>query len=375
MTGTAVEQHFEAATRSARTHAEATESSRRLDARVVEALKASGSFRLFVPTQYGGIGLGVLDILKHLRDLSAADGAAGWCAAIASTTSHVAGSVDRAWAEAIFRNPAGVTGGAFAPTGTATRTPDGDLLVNGKWAWGSGSQHCDWLCGGTKDPDGVFRIVFFPAGEANIIDTWQSSGLRGTGSHDFEVAALRVPEGCWSLPVGANVQVDDPLARMPMYTLFAGSIASVMLGIARRAIDEISELALTKRPTGSSKSLIEASSTHVDVGKAEGLWRSATAWLDDEVGQAWTSVVAGDRVSVSRRASVRAAASHASTSARQATDLAYDLGGGTSVYATSPLQRCFRDVHTASAHIMVHMRNTETFGRQLLGQPIETSML
>ncbi len=375
MTTSAVVANFAAASLAAQTNAEATEAARRLDANVVEALKAAGSFRLFVPKVYGGLGLSVPDIIAHLSELSRADGAAGWCAAIASTTSHVAGSIDPAWAREIFSNHNGVTGGAFAPTGKATVTPDGHLLVDGKWAWGSGSQHCDWLCGGTKDADGTFRIVFFPAQQATIFDTWYSSGLRGTGSHDFEVSGLRVPDGCWSLPVGSKVQVDDPLARMPMYTLFAASIASVMLGISRRAIDELSELATTKRPTGSSKSLSESSSTHVDLGRAEGLWRSASAWLNDEVGLAWESVLAGNRVTTARRASVRAAATHASSSARQATDLAYDLGGGTSVYASSPLQRCFRDVHTASAHIMVHSRNTETFGRHLLGLPIDTAML
>jgi indole-3-acetate monooxygenase len=162
---------------------------------------------------------------------------------------------------------------------------------------------------------------------------------------------------------------------MPMYTLFAGCIASVMLGIARRALNEVVELAASKRPTGSSKGLAESSMTQVDLGKAEGMWRSASAWLNDEMNGAWETVLAGDRVAIDRRAAVRAAATHASVAARQATDLAYDLGGGSSVYSRSPLQRCFRDVHTASAHIMVNPRNTETFGRSLLGLTVDAAML
>ncbi len=359
----------------AQLHSDSTESGRRLDADVVEAMRLAGSFRLFVPNVYGGPGLSVPDALREIVELSRADGAAGWCAAIASTTSHVAGSIDPEWAKVMFGDPRSVTGGGFAPNGKAVVNADGTLAVTGKWAWGSGSQHCNWICGGTLDAENVFRIAFFDAADVTIHDTWFSSGLRGTGSHDFEVANVTVPKGRWSLPVGGRAQVDDPIARTPMFSLFAGGIASVMLGIARRAIDEAIVLAEVKRPAHSSKTLIESPMTHVEIGKAESLWRSASAWLDDEMGAVWETVCAGDRVSTERRAAVRAAATHASVSARQATDIAYDLGGGSSVYSTSPLQRCFRDVHTASAHVMVNTRNTETFGRTLLGLPVDAAML
>ena len=102
---------------------------------------------------------------------------------------------------------------------------------------------------------------------------------------------------------------------------------------------------------------------------------SARAWLRDETAAAWELVQAGSRVPTDLRVRIRAAATHASVSARQATDIAYDLAGGTAVYSKSPLQRCFRDVHTASAHIMVTSRNFETYGRHRLGLPIDTSML
>jgi indole-3-acetate monooxygenase len=365
---------LDAACLAASDQADETEAGRRLAPGVVDAMRSAGSFRLFVPQVYGGPGVTVPQALNDIMALSAADGAAGWCAAIASTTSHVAGSIDPHWAREIFSNPASISGGAFAPTGQGVMTPDG-LRVSGRWAWGSGSQHCDWLCAGTLDADLNFRIAFFPASDATILDTWQSSGLRGTGSHDFELHDILVPTDRWSLPVGGKTRVDDPIARMPMYTLFAGAIASVMLGIARHALDEIVTLAATKRPMGSSKGLAESSMTQVELGRAEGAWRAARAWLDDEMGEAWGTVLAGDRVSTERRASVRAAATHASMAARQATDASYDLGGGTSVYTKSPLQRCFRDVHTASAHIMVNPRNTETFGRSLLGLTIDTAML
>jgi indole-3-acetate monooxygenase len=354
--------------------ADRTEQHRRLDSHVVDALKDASLFRLFVPAEYGGPALSVPEAMAQITELSRADGAAGWCSAIASTTSHVAGSMEPHWAHEIFGSPNTVTGGAFAPTAQSVANSNG-LTVTGRWAWGSGSQHCDWICGGTMGDDGTFRIVFVPAADVTIHDTWFSSGLRGTGSHDFEMSGVHVPTGRWSLPIGGKPTSDDPVAKMPMYTLFAAAIASVMLGIARRALDEVALLAVHKRSMGSSKPLGELATTHIDLGQAEGIWRAASAWLNEEVGSAWSSIVAGDRVQTARKAAVRAAATHASIAARQVTDLAYDLGGGSAVYSTSPLQRCFRDVHTASAHIMVNRRNTETFGRNLLGLPIDTAML
>lgn len=354
--------------------ADDTEAGRRLAAPVVESLRETQAFRMFVPRCYQGPEVDPLTALDALITIAAGDGSAGWCAAIASLTSHAAGSFAPEWAEKIFGDPRGVTGGAFAPSGVAQKTADG-YVVDGRWAWGSGCQHCTWLTGGALDDEGQFRIMFFEASQVTIHDTWQSSGLRGTGSHDLEVMHAAVPEGRWLMPVGARPMVDAPISRMPMYTLFAGGVAAVMLGIARHAIDELRALAMVKKPTGSAKTLAGSALVHSDLGKAESLLRSARAWLMEETGAAWDLVTAGSRVPTEVRVRVRAAATHASVAARQATDLVYDLGGGTSVYSKSPLQRCFRDVHTGSAHIMVTQRNFETFGRERLGLPIDTSML
>ena len=370
---TVLEQAQESAAIAAQ-HADESEAGRRLAAPVVDALKRSQAFRMFVPRCYNGPEVDPLTALDAIITIAAGDGAAGWCTAIASLTSHCAGTLAPDWARVIYSDPDGVTGGAFAPTATA-RAADGGFSVDGRWSWGSGSQHCTWLTGGALDEQGQFRIMFFEAPQVTIHDTWYSSGLRGTGSHDLEVQGQFVPEGRWLMPVGARPQVDAPISRMPMYTLFAGGVAAVLIGVARHAIDELRALAMVKRPTGSGKTLAEHAMTHQDLGRAEALLRSARAWLMEETAAAWDIVCTGGRVPTDLRVRVRAAATHASVAARQATDLVYDLGGGSSVYSKSPLQRCFRDVHTGSAHIMVTQRNFETFGRERLSLPIDTSML
>jgi alkylation response protein AidB-like acyl-CoA dehydrogenase len=148
-----------------------------------------------------------------------------------------------------------------------------------------------------------------------------------------------------------------------------------MLGIGRRAIDEVVALAATKVPMLASKRLAEWSMAQVDIARAEAALSSARAFLRDEVATAWDLVLAGDPVPVTQRARIRLACSHIGTEAVRAVDLAYNTAGGSAVYSSSPISRCFRDIHTASAHIMVSSRIYETFGKLHLGFEVDTSML
>ena len=126
-------------------------------------------------------------------------------------------------------------------------------MVTGRWQWGSGTQHCSWICGGTLTDAGDYRLMFFPATDVEIVDTWHSSGLRGTGSNDFAVIELFVPAGRAVAIVGARPRIDRPLYVFPLFSLLALAVASVCLGIARRAIDELVDLAEVKTPVFTSQ--------------------------------------------------------------------------------------------------------------------------
>ena len=161
----------------------------------------------------------------------------------------------------------------------------------------------------------------------------------------------------------------------PIGVLFSGGVASVMLGIATRAMEELAVLAQTKKPVQSSKTLAQSTLAQVDIARAEAGVRSARSFLHDSVRTAWDAVRRGDRVALETRLQARLAATHAGEQACTAVDLCYKAGGGTAVYATSPLQRCFRDIHTASAHVMVGSRVYETVGRHRFGLEIDKSSL
>ncbi len=355
-------------------HAEEGERLRRLPAASVEALKTAGFFRLCVPAAYGGPEVDPVTLVEVIAEIAAADGAAGWCVMIASTTSSLSMLLPPAEAATIHADPRTVTGGSYAPSGTARSVGDG-YEVSGRWQWGSGTDHCDWIVGGAVVDGAGFRLAFVPAAEVELVDTWHTSGLRGTGSGDFAVAGAWVPATRTIEPGVTPPTVDSPLARFPVFNLLAAGVAAATLGIARRAIDELVALAGAKRPAFSARTLAASPHTQLDLARAEATLGAARAYLHDELGMAWALAVAGDPVPIERRARIRLACSHAATEAARAVDLAYDLGGGSSVFTTSPLQRCFRDVHTATQHILVSRRPMETAGKVLLGIDTDTAML
>jgi alkylation response protein AidB-like acyl-CoA dehydrogenase len=282
--------------------------------------------------------------------------------------------LEPAVAEAIYGNPATVTGGAYAPSGRGERV-EGGWRVTGRWQWGSGTQHCDWLTGGTLTDDGGFHLMYVPASAVTFHDTWHAMGLKGTGSLDFSVDGAFVPDG-WSVQPGVSApRLETPLARFPNYNLLGSGIAAACLGLARRAVDEVVALAQGKTPLFSSKTLARSSLAQTEIARAEADLGAARAFLLDELHRVWEQVVAGGRPSVQDRARVRLAGIHAAERSAQAVDRCYTLGGGSSVFLGNPLQRCFRDVHTATQHLMVSQRVLETIGKVLLGVDADVSAL
>jgi indole-3-acetate monooxygenase len=358
----------------ARAHADEGEELRRLPMPVVEALRDAGLLRMAVPDVYGGPGADPLTMMACMEAVAVADGAAGWCSMIATTTSSLCVFLDPEFAQPIFSDPTVVTGGVFAPNGRATDQGD-HWSVDGRWMWGSGTQHCQWIVGGAMADDGSQHVMFFPASDVEFHDTWHTSGLRGTGSTDFSVTGARVPKGRSVVPASARRFVDTPLAAFPNFTLLAIGVAAVALGIGRRAIDEIVALGVDKRPQFSQRTIAQMGTNQSDLARAEATLSAARSFLFGEVGRAWEAVLAGGHVEVADRVRIRLAGAHAAESAAKVVDACYTMGGGTSIFETSALQRCLRDVHVATQHIMVAPRLYETMGKHLFGLDIDAAMI
>lgn len=357
--------------------AQRIEQDRRMPADLAERMAAAGLFRLLVPDLYGGLEVHPRTFFETLEQAACADGAVGWVLMIGATTGLMSASLPDEWARELYAShPNNITSGVTAPLGRAVPT-DGGMQVNGRWPFGSGSQVSDWICGGCliMDEDGPRQgpygpqslLMFFPASEVNIDeDTWYTSGLCGTGSHDIEVRDVFVPEGRW-VELGRRARVETPLYRFPTLGLLALGVSAVAIGIARRAIDQFIELATAKVPTGSRRSLADRASTQKDLARAEGLVASARALTFEAIDQAWEASVTSGKLAMDHKAALRQAATNNAWSAAEAVDLLYHAAGGTAIYSKSPLQRCFRDVHVATQHIMVAQPTYEVLGKISLG--------
>lgn len=361
------------------------EAARRLPADVAEQMAAAGLFRLIVPERYGGMQAPTADLVAAIECIAQADASAGWCMMIAATTALNAAYLPDTHASAIYGNPMGITGGVFAPLGTATL--DGDMLtVNGRWAWASGSQNCDWLLGGCvivengearKLPNGApdHRMVFFPASDVELIDTWHVMGLKGTGSLDMAARDVRAPFDRSVSLITDKPRVEGALYAFPPFGMLALGVAGVALGNARAAMDALITLAGGKRPQGSKRTVADRSVAQAELAKAEAQLSSARAYLFDSIDAAWRVAERGDAIPVAMRATLRLAATHAVRTSADVVHAMYDLGGGSAVYLTHTLQRRLRDAQTMTQHVMVQAATYELTGRALFGLPVDETML
>jgi indole-3-acetate monooxygenase len=366
--------------------AEAAEEQRRMPPPMVDALRDEGLFRMLVPEAVGGGEAPPTELIDAVETIAGGDGSAAWCLAVVATSGLLAAYLPEEAAREIFGSPDDMACGVFAPRGEATLQPGGGYRVSGHWQLASGCQFCNWIMGGCVVLDGEevrllptgrpdVRLTIFPAEQVEITDTWHASGLRGTGSHDFGVDAVAVPAERTASLITDPPREQGPLYAFPPFGLLALAISAVGLGMARGSIKSLCELAPGQKTPGSRRSLADRDHTRAEVAREEARLRAARALVDEAIGEAWETAVAGDEIGIEQRVALRLAATHAIEGSREIIDRMYELGGSSSVYDASPQQRRLRDVHVAAQHMLVAAPTWELAGRHLLGQEIDPSQL
>jgi alkylation response protein AidB-like acyl-CoA dehydrogenase len=350
---------------------------------LAQALHAAGLFRMWVPRALGGAELDPLSFLTVIEELSRLDGSLGWCAVIPAGYARLSGALAEDVARTIFAGAGrGILVGTLNPTGKAVAAPGG-YRVTGRWGYGSFIAYGEWVLGNcieegapgprqSSDGGRDFRLCLFPRDAVEVFDIWHVGGLRATGSNDFQVTNLFVPES-HTIPLvdfQPPPRRPGPLYAVPMTSTFVSCIATVALGIARAAIETLTDIAASKITAGTSIALRDKPLAQADLARAEALLRSGRAYLFDELGSMWRNAEAGQTISIRERAQVRLAAVHATQCAIQTVDMMYQLGGGASLFQSGRLERCFRDVHAAGQHLAVSpLSNLEPIGRVLFGLP------
>jgi alkylation response protein AidB-like acyl-CoA dehydrogenase len=349
------------------------ETARRFPNSVIAAMADAHIFRLLVPRVAGGDEVDPITMLNVIEAVSRVDGSAGWLAMIGSGAGYITGFLATDVIRQLFVDPnTCLCGNLAAPGGRALVVPGG-YRVSGRWPFVSGCEHSAWMAGNARvydgdtqriDADGTptTRIMVFPTHEGRVIDTWSATGLRATGSHDVAVADIFVPDErtlSW---------LDGPTQPGPLYRLRFLLIghAAHALGIARTAIDSLVDLAEHKIPTRTTSALRDRPLVQANIAQAEGLVHAARAFMWQTTAEVWELLCADRPVTMRHRAMLRLANTVAVQNAAQAVDLMWAAAGSSPVYTSSPLERCFRDIHVATQHAAVGAFSLETIGAALI---------
>lgn len=355
-----------------REHNQQAERERRLSQPVLKALRETGLLRMFTPRSLGGLETDPVTRALVSEELGRHDSAAAWTLENPLDWAFFCARLPDEGAEEIYSRGADILIAAqFGRPLQATST-NGGYRISGRAPFVSNCYDADWISSTVLVDEDEMRMAYFPRAECEIIDTWDVMGMRGTGSNDISVTDLYVPRSR-TFPMVPDFEPGShyrgPLYRLPLVGAAGSGIPTPMLGVARRALDEVTELARTKTPVASSGLLKERSSAQVQLGRAEAILRSGRLLLLDTLSEAWRRCLDGATHSLEQKAELLLAAAHAMSSAVQAVELACSIAGTTAFRSSSPLERCFRDVETMRHHVFASEQRYGTFGQVRLGVP------
>ena len=360
-----------------REHNAEAERERRLSRPVLDALYETGLLRMFTPRSLGGLEANPITRALVVEEISGHDTAAAWTLENPLDWAYFCARLPDQGAEEIYSRSADILIAAQYGRPLNATSTEGGYRISGRAPFLSNCYDADWIAStafvdGDQESEGGEVMVYFPRENCEIVDTWDAMGMRGTGSNDISVTDVYIPK-FRTFPMVPEFETGShykgPLYRFPLVGIAATGIPTVMLGAARKAIDEVTELALTKTPVASSGPLKERSSAQAKLAKAEAVLRSGRLLLYDTLSEAWQRNVDGGTHSMKQRADLLLAMTHAMSSAVEAVEVACSIAGTTAFRASSPFERYFRDAQTLKHHAFVAESRYETFGKVYLGIP------
>ena len=364
-------------------HVDTTERNRRLAPQVVDALRAAGLFRLFTPRAFGGLEVDPVTFARAVEEVSAFDSAAGWAFQVNTGAWWTSRMSPEGVAELYADGPNLMMAASFAPPHRAEEVPGG-YRITGRGPLASTIHDSRWVLMSAIVFDGDqprmtpagpdFITVVMRTTDVEIIDTWNSLGMRGTDSHDIEAKGVLVPASRafrFEPDSAASAPFEGPLYRMPALAATFPIIAPVALAIAGGAIRELRAIVTTKVPLGSVKTARDRVAVQSAVAEAEAMVQSARLFFYDALTRAWQRAVAQKPFTLEDKADLMLASTWAVRSAARATDLMHRMGGTNGIYARNKLERHFRDAQTVRHHGFVSDSRLETVGQVYLGVPPE----
>ncbi len=357
-----------------RDKSDAIEEARRLPSEVAARLRQAGMFRLMMPQEWGGPEMRPAEQVEVIEELAKANASAAWCVMIGCDSGFFAGFLEDGAAREIYPRLDMITAGSATPSGRAERVAGG-YRVTGKWSFGSGVTHADVVelaCvlyeNGAPVAKGQGTPVtcgfLTPAANVEVVDNWRTTGMRGTGSCDYSVKDLLVPERFL-----CNIR---PPARRPgvlwrRSTNFLPKVSGVPLGMARAAIDYAVETVKNQAETPSGRPLKDSERIQSVIGTAEMLLGAARSYVFVAMEREWARLESNEQPTLRERADSWLSRVNAAQAAREIVRMLYDALGSVSIYSErSPLDRALRDAETVCQHVVMQHKTLAMAGAMLL---------
>lgn len=348
------------------TDAEFADTRGELSPAVVEALHREGLLKMWVPEKLGGSELDPLHSLEVLENLSYGDASTGWVTMAANLSIGTAGAYlsDAAVAELWADGKSPVIAGQGTRPGTA-KTVDGGHLLSGSWSFGSGLLHSTYVHSlGIIEETGEPRIFVTPIEAVKLLGNWDVMGLRGTGSIDYSMDSVFVPDGWSHFAVTTVPERGGNLYGIGIIGFAVTCHSGWAMGVGRRMLDELAGLVRGK--AGRPGAQADNSAFQQGYGEAEARFRAARAFVVESWTDLSNSLYAGEGVSVRQHTLVRLALTHITRALHDVANFVY-LAGGTTALRRGTLQRLYRDVHAGTQHVTSSPNVWQTCARELLG--------
>ena len=364
-------------------HATAAEQQRTLPAETVEALWQSGLLHHFNPIEAGGCEPDFRDMIDTWIELARQDGSVGWIGiANCPSTFFAAAYLPEAGFQTVFRDSGErvTLAGQFAPNGLGEEI-DGGYQLSGAWNFGSGSGHSRFVVGGfipTRAGEMVMMdndsglpemmVAVMPRAQINFTDNWNVMGLCGTGSYDYNVQEVVVP-ATMTFPLFTTTPLRgaSPAFRMGVMPVTAAGHAAFAVGLARRALDEVKQLAIEKTRMGDMATLAHRETFQRNLAHFEAMWRSVYCYIAHCYTAVETKIAGGAAMRVQDRIDMRIASTYTTEACKQIVDFAHQSAGTSAIRAGNLIERIFRDMHTATQHTFIGEKTYTESGKIMLG--------
>lgn len=342
---------------------------RRVPQTIIEKFQKIGVYRALVAQRFGGLEATPMEFLELVEAIAQADASAGWVASFGVSATYLAALPISTLETLYARGPDVVFAGAIFPPQKA-KAVDGGFIVNGRWPYASGCPGASLIGVGIAvegEEGGLPRTAVMPASAVRIDETWNTIGLAATGSHDVVVEDVFVPAE-WTFIRGGAPNLDMPIYSYPSLGFAAQVLTVVGLGCARRALEEVKQMAGGRRSITGAPTMADRAHVQQITGEAEAQLSAARSFFYETTRDVWNKLCSGQAISEAEANRVRLAATNGAQAAFDVARMCFTLGGIAAVQTDHILGRCFQDCAVVAQHAFMARGNYEAAGKVMLGR-------